>query len=253
MAHVNSDRIIPKNIVTFGWSLTIYEESTDPQKPSFDRAQVIIRDEHLSLLTLDAAVNIRIPGHNELSNHTLAVTMDSIQEFGIAYGADVAAKTIFNPEEPARNRNGIIALAGVQLGTLDEAWRCGDCEVWVKKDEVWENIFPDDMLSQKGRADYVKAAAGLSEYEAWLVQETVLQDLAMWTAPMIGLSDKAEAQYADISGAEEIIITSDGAQMTSERASNLAKWMIETIHIAPEGHPYPSPHGDLSVIHAKRL
>lgn len=253
MAHVNSDRIIPKNIVTFGWSLTIYEESTDPRKPSFDRAQVIMRDGHLSLLALDAAVNIRVPGHDDLSNRTLAVVMDAVREFGIERGADVAAKTIFNPEERVRNRNGIIALAGVQLGVLDEAWRCGDCEVWVKKDEVWENVFPDDMLSQKGRADYAKAAAGLTEYEAWLAQETVLQDLSMWAAPMIGLSDKAEAQYADISGAEEIIITSDGARMTGERAENLAEWMTETIHIAPEGHPYPSPHGDLSVIHAKRL
>lgn len=47
-------------------------------------------------------------------------------------------------------------------------------------------------------------------------------------------------------------MSSDGARLTPELCANLHEWITCGIQVLPEGWPYTSPHGDLTVLHAYR-
>jgi hypothetical protein len=242
------------NAVAGDWRLTTFEETTSRGKATFDRLSVTRHEDVLELAVLDGALNAADPDGVWKTSRALTVTLRTIGEHGIRDGLDVAAELIHDRSQSLRHRSGLVAFAGVELvGDTVTAWRCADVETWVRVDGAWEQLLPGDMLTDDARAEYEAAVASASEKDAFAVQETLLDDLALWRYATLGLDSVSHAEPVTVTGVEEVILSSDGAALNPERVRSIADWASRGVHEKPAGHRYPSAHGDLSVIWARRI
>jgi hypothetical protein len=237
-----------------GWTVTTFEEPVPGAPKTFDRVMALETPTGVALAIADAALNLADHDHESKAERALHAVVVNVAEHGIARGIELTAYAIHDPEEPLRLRNPMLTFAGIQIaddGRI-EAFRCGDAEVWARFGDQWIEVLPGDMYTPEGRAVHDRVTRPGELLPSWLGQEIALDDLGYWASPAIGLDRRAHPRRRHISTADEVVLTSDGAQLNPSRLQHLEEWMLRYIHVMPENHPYLAAHGDLSVIRAVR-
>lgn len=242
-----------------GWRIALWEEARLPEETCQDTTLIAPFGRTLRLGVADAAENVLVP-----DSHTRALHATHTLRRWLACETDLdtaltrASSELCDPAVRPRQRNHIVTTAVVDLN-LDSgalyAARCADSEVWVRRDGQWQALFPGDMLTATARADYRAAVAGLGHAdlaEIWRIEEALLDDPDQWVSGYIGQLPEPKAQRVRLDSVEEVILATDGARLTAERCADLANWLSCGLQQAPDGHPHPSPHGDLAVLHAYR-
>lgn len=237
-----------------------YEQPVLPHLPSFDGSLVAAREGFIRLAALDAAVDVLAPdaervaltGVHTLRGH-LATTADPVAAVQGAHEA------LHDPALRPRHHNPSVSAAIVDLDPSTGrivARQYGDCEVWVRgaaTNDHWVSVFPGDMITPDARAAYEAAmTARPGTTSGWAVQEATLDEPEAWVTPPVGLMDVLTPQFALVDGCEEVIVTSDGSRLTPELCEQVGEWITVGIQQMPDGWPYPSSHGDLTVLHAYR-
>jgi hypothetical protein len=243
-----------------GWVVDSYEQPVSPHLQSFDASLVTARPGVIRLGAFDAAVNVlsddaelrALTAVHTLRGH-LAVTADPEEAVNTAH------QVLHDPTLRPRHHNPMASAAVVDLDPTTgdvAARRYGDCEVWVRgaaTNGYWVSLFPGDMLTLRARTAYEDALTTLPGGEsAWAVQEATLDEPTAWVTPPVGLMDELTPQRSVIYGCDEVIVSSDGARLTAELCEQLREWITVGIQQLPDGWPYPSAHGDLTVLHAYR-
>lgn len=243
-----------------GWVVDSYEQPVSPHLLSFDASLVAARDGFIRLAALDAAVDVLAPDAERLAHtavHTLrgwlAAEPDPLK------AVEGAHATLHDPDLWPRHHNPMTSAAIVDLDPATGrivARQYGDCEVWVRGDATndhWVSVFPGDMITPRARAAYEAAMTERpGTTSGWAVQEATLDEPEAWVTPPVGLMDGLTPQFALIDGCEEVIVASDGSRLTPELCEQVGEWITVGIQQMPEGWPYPSSHGDLTVLHAYR-
>lgn len=241
-----------------GWVVDSYEQPVAPHLLSFDASLVAAREGYIRLAAMDAAVDV-LADDAEHKAHTAVNTLRGwlAVEHDQQAAVEGAHAVLHDPNVRPKHHNPMASAAIVDLDPTTGrlvARQYGDCEVWVHgRDREWVSVFPDDMLTERARATYETAmTARPGTTSGWAVQEATLDEPEAWTNPPVGLMDVLTPKIAHISGVEELIVTSDGSRLTPELCNRVAEWITVGIQQIPEGWPYPSSHGDLTVLHAYR-
>ncbi|MFE6967162.1 hypothetical protein ACFVAJ_18760 [Agromyces sp. NPDC057679] len=233
------------------WDITAWEEPVNPEAESFDRTVVTDR----TIAVLDGAVNYAHLEGEARTRDALEVTVQALRENPMPKAFAVATSKIHRPDEPYRHRSGLVAAAAVELG-FDEitGYRAADCEVWANTGGEWVNLFPHHMLTDEGQAVMAAGPAQDGAHAWWKHQEIELDDLTLWRYPTLGLDRAAKFVSASLYAFEvdEIVIASDGAELNAARMTDLEPWVEEGIHARKPQPPHRFPHGDITVIRAKR-
>lgn len=231
------------------WAVEVWQAPIAGEERSFDRVVVGTS----AIAVLDAAVNTNLPNAEAIADSAIAHVASAVTARGIAAGLDEAARRIHNPDASWRHRNGLVAFVGIQPADSElRAWRNADCELWYRVGDRWQSLFPEHMLTPLGKEIY-DAGPPTSDITWWSFQERSLDRLHLWNSPTIGLASAAYPTARAIpEEAEELVLSSDGAQLTPSRLAELESWLAEGIHNQPLTGGHRSPHGDVSVVRLSR-
>lgn len=228
-----------------------------PGEPGWDTTLVVNLGPILRLAVADAAENVHAPASaHQAANATHTVRGWLRNHPDPAFALVGASAALHDPAQPIRHRNPMATAAVVDIdrhtghGT---ALRAADSEVWVKRGDQWEAVFPGDMLTVPGRTAYQDAISRLAEptsRNCWTVQEVILDDPACWNTTTIGFDTVPRLEQADLGMFDEVIVATDGARLTAARCQMLAHWLSHDIQIGDTDPTpaRPSPHGDIGVL-----
>lgn len=242
-----------------GWTVDTWEEPSLPGHTTLDGSLVTRHANTLRLAVIDSAANPHGPNPEKdalTAVHTIRGWLAA--EPGPWAAIKAANNALNDPHLRPRQRNPFAACALLDLnmvtGTIHAA-QYADCEVWVRQGTHWESLFTGDMFTPPARAvhDHAETVHVRGSDDWWTWQEETIDDPALWNNPPIGWATHLRPDTVTLNTAvDEIIVTTDGACLTAERCTNLTGWLNHDIQQAPAGWPHPSPHGDLTVLHAYR-
>lgn len=111
-----------------------------------------------------------------------------------------------------KHENPLINAAIVQVDTTNNMthfFRVAENETWVKQNNVWVDVFPENMLTGKGEkilSDINKSKSN----DKWVERMEQLDDLTLWKYPLMGLTDSPVLGYKRMpfNGMQAIVIGS---------------------------------------------
>lgn len=244
------------NASVSGWTITSFAEVMNRQEPSYDRVYVHDSGLGLQLGVIDGALNTMDARHPVKTRAAIETTVSSISMFGLAEGLSRAAAAIHDPAAVNKHRNPTLAFAGVEIANSKlRVYRNGDCVAWVRSGGFWTEILPGDMLTLQGREAYESAIAANAPSESgWAVQERVLEDEKHWAYPPLGHAPfpQSKSTILEEQLIDELVLASDGADVDASRLEDISDWMTRGRHERAVGNTLRFPHGDLSLIWARR-
>lgn len=214
--------------VGHGWRIWSWEEPRLPGEIGWDTNLIANLGPMMRLAVADAAQDEHAVDSAQAarSTHTvrgwLRTTIDPTQALR------GAAAELRDPTLVPRQRNPWAATAVVDIHRHTghaTAVRVGDSEVWVKTNNQWEPVFPDNLLTA-----------------------------ADPNTPPADHPVEPKLEHANLGVVEEVIVATDGARLTPDRCAMLAHWLSHDIQIRIEGDAteHLSPHDDIAALWASR-
>lgn len=252
-------RPLTGDITSGDWRIRVWQEPRLPGETTRDPFCLRTFGDTLRLAVADpAATNPAITAEQVAWSGELAIGALNVHT-GLDAAFTAAAARIRQPGTHPRLANPCAQVAAVDVTMTTghvTALRAGDCEVWIRSRDSWRPLLAGPRLTPAAHAAFAahpgaKLTADREQlhYQAHL---DTLEDPEAWLTAPLGLDAAPRTQGAQHPSVQEIIVTSDGARLTADRCANLDVWLRGGLQHAPAGHPHPSPHGDVTVLHARR-
>ena len=132
----------------------------------------------------------------------------------------------------------------LQQGALT-AVRAGDCQLMVRRGDVWFSPFDHDILTPEA-AEAWRHAAPQRDRPAHLADhDRILGHPAAWLCAPLGQFADPITQSVSLTGVDALTLGSDGLPLSPEAIADLpAAW--RELHNRPDTWPHHEPHGDLA-------
>lgn len=241
------------------WTIDLWAEPCLPGTDTYDDYLVSHAGPVTRLAVLDAVVHLANPDPEGTALTGVATARRHFRSPAHRPAAAIqeASRALCDPDVRPRHRNPGLTAAIADLhpnGTVEVAV-CADSDVWVRTHAGWSSPWEADMLTPAARAAWsreVPPDGSVSGVLGARIQERLLDDPSAWAYPYIGLISNPEVRGGRMSDVLEIIVATDGARLTAERCADLDGWLGEGLQLRAPGSVYPSPHGDVTVLRARR-
>lgn len=241
------------------WDVTVWSEPRLPGENTSDPWVATSRNGRLRLGVADAAAtNPALSAADVAWSAQVPIAAFSVYD-DLEEAVHEAARRVHDPQRRPRLSNPCAQVAVVDLGahtTAVHAVRAGDCQVWVRPGAgAWEPLLASPRLTPAAQAAFAAhpGAASSDPELHYRAHVDTIDDPQAWITAPVGLDYPARVQTASSERVDEVIVSSDGARLTPDRCAHLHDWLAGDLQVAPSGHRHPSPHGDVTVLHARRV
>ena len=246
-------------VLHFGpWDITVWAEPRLPGENTSDPWVVTSRAGRLRLGVTDAAATNPALTEQDVA-WSAQVPLAALSAYDdLEDAVQAAAARMHDPNLVPRLANPCAQLAAVDLGahtSAVHAVRAGDCEVWVRpRNQQWEPLLASARLKPAAAKAFAAHPGARSADRAmhFAAHVDTLDNPAAWLTAPVGLDYPALTQQASVEHADEVIVASDGARLNAERCGKLQEWLSGGLQVGSPAAGHPSPHGDVTVLHARR-
>ena len=137
--------------------------------------------------------------------------------------------------------------------------RAADCEVWIRRGDMWSPQSPRSMLNDDTRTLLAlwDAANPEATYQERIAEEMrILRDRSQWNLTALGRFERPKIDAPEIAGDfDELALVTDGAGLAgfaSGPTSEPHEWMAQLRRSEARVRPPARRHADVAMLHLRR-
>ena len=170
-------------------------------------------------------------------------------------GMLLANQRLYRPGASRSTRMALSCIAAVDWDTVTNqvtAVRAGDCQVLVRTEQGWVDLFTSGILTEKAAQAWGNAADQRDRQAHMADHDRILGNEGAWVTAPLGQFAQPIIQHAALTVALAVAVGSDGLKLDEQVLGNLRSAWVR-IHDRGDDWPHEQPHGDLAVVLAERV
>ena len=171
------------------------------------------------------------------------------------------ARHDLHPRDRPQAATVVLAVDLTRAGTVAgvACARAADCEVWIRRGDVWSAQSPRSMLKDDTRTLLAQwdAANREATYQERIAEEMrILRDRSQWNLTALGRFERPKIDAPEIAGDfDELALVTDGARLAgfaSGPTSEPHEWMAQLRRSEARVRPPARRHADVAMLHLRR-